>query len=395
MIDQAVGLPDLPTAPPAELTAPVGTPPPAAATRVLAIEVTATDDVGTSNQAVAPGTVRPLRVTVVNRGAATVAGVSLAVQFDKARVNPGGAWRIEGAVARVDVGSLAAGRHASVPLAVRSADLPPGGDVTARVFVDARAAGQLVASGQFAWMVRDCPGAYRAALQAVRAGALAELREAVKAMRRGDPALPLGLRFRPPVPARGAAGEPARLAAAIASRRGGDPELTRNPLNYTADRTILELDQYMSQRAIPTLCTGAGTVAAVYGKAFAPVEQRLAAIRRAAAAARTAEVASVGGTSGEGDLAERVRRAVVNAQLVPPEAESLAGPPLAVLAQARAAALKPGTRLDPAVAGALSAMEIEAWLTTAEAGANRLSGAFTATVEGIRAAHAASCTCAP
>lgn len=385
LIDQAVGLPSLPTAPPANLTVPEPAAKPAAGP--LAVEIAD----AAAGKAAAPGATRTLRLAVVNRGPSPLTRISVAVRVDGARIDPAGSWRVEGALARAEIATLAPGGRTTLPLAVRAAELPPGGQATARVLVDARSGDQPPAAGELAWAVRDCPGAYRAALLEVRAGALAETRQAMQAMRRGDAALPQGLRFMPP-PAtfRGAAGEPLRLAAAIAGKRGGDPELSRSPLDYTAERTLLELDQYMNQRATPMLCTGATVVVNAYRKAFTPVENRLALIRLLAGRARPAPP-----TDGSilADLPTRARRAVEEAKLLAPEAPA-AGPPLATLAAARAA-LPPGARLEPATLEALAAVEVEAWLSHAEAGADRMSRAFAATLDGILAAHAASCTCAP
>ncbi|KAA5602512.1 hypothetical protein [Blastochloris sulfoviridis] len=424
MIDEAVGMPSMPTAPPANLLPPgkstepgksaaSGQPAPAALPPGLAIEVVPSDASIAAGKAVAPGVTRTLRIALTNRGTVPLARIAVTAQLDGARADPSGPWRVDGALVRAEVRSLAPGARMLLPLQVRSADPGPAGQATGRVLVDARVQGQPPAGGDFAWTVRDCPGAYHAALEGLRTGALAELRRVSEAMRKGNPDLPAGgLRFRPAKPARGAAGAPIRIAASIASRRGGDPELARNPLLYTAARTILELDQYMKQRAVPTLCTGAAGVVAAYRRAFAPVERRLAAIRGAAARARsapadlgdvTAVVAAGGGTGGTGarseaspgpssldDLAARARRAAIDAGLLAPEAPA-AGSALATLAVAARA----GTQLDPAAADALSAIEVEAWLAEAEAGADRLSRAFNATLDGILAAHAANCTCGP
>ncbi|ALK10914.1 hypothetical protein [Blastochloris viridis] len=384
LIDRAVGLPSLPTAPPADLTAPEPAAAPAAPP--LAIEVTSARPA--PDKAMVPGAPRPLRIAVANRGTAPQARVKVVVRVEGARIEPGPGWRLDGTVALAEIATLAPGARTTLALTVRSAEVPAGVAAAGRALVDARAEGQPPAATEFAWTIRDCPGAYRAALLEVRAGALAEMRAALAEMRKGDPALPQGLRFLPPREAiRGAAGDPARLAAAIAGRRGGDPELSRSPLDYTAERIILELDHYMNQRAVPTLCTGASVVVNAYRKAFTPVENRLALIRTQAAKARVAE------GDAAGDLAARARRAAVDAGLVAADAPEAASP-LATLAAARAA-LSPDSRPDPAAAAALSAIEVEAWLTVAEAGASRVSRAFAATLDGILAAHDASCTCAP
>ncbi|WP_126401027.1 hypothetical protein [Blastochloris tepida] len=446
-------MPAMPTAPPANLLPPgnlpppantfeAGRPAPAAPPPGLAVEVVPGDASIAAGKAVAPGVSRTLRIALTNHGTVPLARIAVTAQLDGARAEPSGPWRVEGALVRAEVRTLAPGARVLLPLQVRSADPGPAGQATGRVLVDARIQGQPPAGDDFAWTVKDCPGAYRAALEGVRTGALVELRQASEAMRKGNPDLPSGgLSFRPAKPARGAAGMPIRIAAGVASRRGGDPELARDPLLYTAARTILELDQYMKQRAVPTLCTGAAGVVAAYRRAFTPVESRLAAIRDAAAMARSAPaaegVATTGGATtggamtGElrasdlkandvtavvstpgnagsgpaasagagsgpdsgGDLAARARRAAIDAGLLPADAPD-AGSALATLAAARAA-MRTGTRLDPAAADALSAVEVEAWLAEAEAGAERLSQAFKATLDGVLAAHDANCTCAP
>jgi hypothetical protein len=384
LIDRAVGLPQLPAAPPANL---VAAEPAVRAPSVLAVEVTGP----AAGKAAVPGATQALRIALANRGTTPLTRITVAVRVDGARIEPGGGWRLDGALARAEVAALAPGGRGVLALAVRSVEVAPGGEATARVLVDARVADQPPAAGELSWTVRDCPGAYRAALLQVRAGPLAETRQALRALRKGDAALPQGLRFLPaPATFRGAAGEPLRLAAAIATARGGDPELSRSPLDYTAERTLLELDQYMNQRAIPTLCTGAGVVVNAYRRAFTPVENRLALIRLMASRARPAPPAD--GTALD-DLATRTRHAAVEAKLLPPEAPG-ADSPLATLAAARAA-LPPGTRLEPASLEALAAVEVEAWLTLAEAGADKVSRGFAATLDGILAGHAASCTCAP
>lgn len=433
MIDEAVGMPSMPTAPPADLLPPgkssepgkysgpgkspetaksaaSGQPAAAAPPPGLAIEVVPSDASIAAGKAIEPGVARTLRIAITNHGTAPLTRIAVTAQLDGARAEQSGPWRVDGALVRAEVRSLAPGARTVLPLQVRSADPGPTGQATGRVLVDARVQGQPPAGGDFAWTVRNCPGAYHAALEGLRTGALAELRQVSEAMRKGNPDLPPGgLRFRPAKPARGAAGEPIRIAAGVAARRGGDPELARDPLLYTAARTILELDQYMKQRAVPTLCTGAAGVVAAYRRAFAPVESRLATIRGAAAKARlspvdqgdvTAVVAAGGGTGGRseassgpsslGDLAARARRAAIDAGLLSPEAPD-AGSALATLA----AAVRPGARLDPAAADALSEIEVEAWLVEAEAGADRLSRAFNATLDGILAAHDANCTCGP
>jgi hypothetical protein len=386
LIDRAVGLPSLPAAPPANLAAPE----PARPASALAVEVSGPAGLA-AGKTPPPGTAQALRVTLANRGTSPLSRITVVVQADGARIEPAGGWRIEGGLARAEIAALAPGGRGVLPLTVRPAEVPPGGEVTVRVLVDARVADQPPAAGELAWTVRDCPGAYRAALLKVRTGPLAETRQALQALRRGDAALPQGLRFMPP-PAtfRGAAGEPLRLAAAIADKRGGDPELSRSPLDYTAERTLLELDQYMNQRAVPTLCTGASVVVSAYRRAFTPVENRMALIRLMAGRARPATGAE--GAGGD-DLATRVRRAVEEAKLLAPEAPE-PGSPLAILTAARAA-MAPGTRLEPAAAEALAAVEVEAWLTHAEAGADQVSRAFAATLDGVLAAHHAACTCAP
>ena len=232
------------------------------------------------------------------------------------------------------------------------------------------------------------------------------MRRAWQTLRRGDATLPGWLSFaagRPMV--RGPAGEPLRLAAALAARRGSDPEFGRSHMAYTVDRTILELDTYLNQRAIASLCTGVPNLVKSYREAFAPAERRLDQVRqtlekvRQPAAATTAATAATAAGNGSGngdgandDLATRTRRAAIAAGLLAEDAPTDATA-LAVLVRARSAVAS-GKRATPAGADALADLEIEAWLTEGATNASRVSDAFSATLAGIQTAHDAACTCA-
>ena len=381
LIDQAVGLPSLPTAPPANLAAP--DPAAAAASSWRSRSPTPPQRTG---KAVAPGAPRTLRVAVANRGSAPLTRITVTVRVDGARIDPAGGWRLDGALARAEVATLAPGGRASLPLTVRSAEVPSGGEATARVLVDARHSGQPPAAGEFSWTVRDCPAPTAPRCSRCAPARWPTTRQAVQAMRKGDPALPQGLRFMPPPASlpgcRGRAAAAGRRHRRQARRRSGavaQPAGLHRRAHPPGARPVHEPARHPDavhrrRRGGERLSQGVHASGEPPGTDPAPGRQGPAGAARATAAPLA-------------DLATRARRAAEDAQLLPPEAPD-AGSPLATLAAARAA-LPPGARLDPAIAEALSAVEVEAWLTQAEAGADRVSRAFAATLDGILAAHAA------
>lgn len=367
--------------------------------------------VGASEAGYAPGDRARTRLAVENRGAAVLSEVRVEIELLGAVpllsvMREAADWTIDADRLRTTIATLEPGEAVEFPVIVELADGTErgarGAGGEARIRVSVPASGETVVT-EARWPIVGCADAYRDALRLIRLSEFADLRAAVEASRTSDAGLPGRLMFAR-APADSTA--PAKFAEQIARTRGVDGFFTTEDARWVSGRVIRDLDAYLGQDLYPGLCTGVAQWTAAmeaqvdrFAKRAAQTRALLAqfmpAVTEAAAAAGGGPGGEIGG---EGSGTGSHDAALLAAELLGALGAGTDGRSGAGVFAAAHAWIGSGRRgTDEAqrreIDAAFAMLERQWYLELAAARADAVAGGFAGTLEAIRAAHRATCTC--
>jgi hypothetical protein len=331
-----------------------------------------------------------ISVTVRNRGSRPVGPIALTAKADGFAPVAAQGWRVESGNLVGEIARLGAGDRVDRPLRLK-VERAPTLATKQKLTVDARVADGSKVSANAELNIADCVGAYREKLAVLRAGLLRNVRDTAEKLRGVDPSLP-GARLFPTTGARsGDIANAERLAAALAVRHGGDPQMATEWFQFIIQRWTSELTLYSNQSAAPGLCANNYYQIAGYRQGLMPITNRIESIRvaadRALAIARTAAKSE----GADETLAALTQRAI---KVAMPNGggDDVTRQPLEALAAARDSFRSDGA--DPNAAKALSLIETAAWLMEADQRGQALKHSIEQVLTAIGAAHKESCVCA-
>jgi hypothetical protein len=271
----------------------------------------------------------------------------------------------------------------------------------ARIKANVPASGETLVA-DVAWPIANCADAYHVALRKVRYEEFAAMRAALEAVGKPDASLPGGTVF--PLSrgiGRDVAGA-ARSADAFAARQGVDEYYRTEEMRWLTGRLIGDISVYLGQDRYPGLCTGAPEWTGIlekYADRFTKRVEEIAALRAATevaamplvAFAREDEPAESGNQAFGAEAAAEALLVMTGSAGV----RSVHG--AAVFEAAHGALDSAGDALAPdrrkALVEAFGALERLWYLELAERRAAAAADGFAETLQAIRSAHAATCTC--
>lgn len=363
---------------------------------------------GSPEAAYSPGDRARTRLAVENRGEAALADVRIEIELLGAApvlsaMQEAAAWTADGNRMRTTIGTLAPGQSLEFPIIVELADGTErgarGAGGEARIRVAVPASGETVVT-EARWPVANCAEAYYEALRLIRLSRFADLRAAVEASRKAEVELPGRFVFgQSPAGASAAV----KFADQIARARGLDAFFATEDAKWVSGRIIRDMDAYLGQDLYPGLCTGVAQWTAAmetHVDRFARRAAQTRALLAEFAPAAADSLAAAGGElGGEGSGTGGHDAAALAAELlssVGGEADTLAG--VGVFAAARdwigsgRHELSESRRRE--LDAAFAMLERQWYLELALDRAEGVAGGFAGTLEAIRAAHRARCTCA-
>ncbi|TCT12069.1 hypothetical protein EDC22_103384 [Tepidamorphus gemmatus] len=368
-----------------------------------------------SQASYAPGDRARTRLAVENRGAVGLSDIRIEIEFVGAvpvlsAMREAADWTAEADRLRTVIATLDPGQSVEFPVVVELADgtergaRGTGGE--ARIRVTVPASGETVVT-QARWPIVGCARAYHDALRLVRLSEFADLRAAVEASLTPDTDLPGRLIF---VRAPADSTAPAKFAGQIARTRGVDGFFTTEDARWVAGRVIRDIDAYLGQDLYPGLCTGvvqwtAAMEAQVDRFARRAAQTRalldafLPAVSDTAASIGGGLAAEIGGEiGGEGSGPGRHDAELLAAELLAAlgtRTDGLSGAGVFAAAQGwiGSGSHGLGEAERRAVDAAFAMLERQWYLEMAATRADAVADGFARTLEAIRAAHGATCTC--
>jgi hypothetical protein len=331
-----------------------------------------------------------ISVTVRNRGNRPVGPIALTAKVDGLTAVAAQGWRVESGKLVGEIARLGAGDRVERSLRLKVERAPPQASKQ-KLTVEARVADGTKVSADAELNVADCVGAYREKLAVLRSGVLQAVRDTAEKLRGLDPSLP-GARLFPSTGARsGDIANVERLAAALAVRQGGDPQMATEWFQFIIQRWTSELTLYSNQSAAPGLCANNYYQIAGYRQGLMPITNRIEAIRVAADRALVIAREAAKSEGADESLAALAQRAI---KIAMPDGggDDAARQPFEALAAARDSFR--GSGADPNAARALSLIETAAWLVQADQRGQALKHSIEQVFAAIGAAHKDSCVCA-
>jgi hypothetical protein len=337
------------------------------------------------------GATPQLSIVVRNASKRAVGPITIVVRPEGVSAVSATGWRLDGGALRADIVRVRPGERVerTVRFKVERAALTPA---SSRIRVEARASGT-AAAADTTFTIADCVGAYREKLAGLRGGLLRAVRDSTEQLRRPDATLPAARLFPATGQRTGELAAAERLAAGIASQRGGDPDITNEWFRFLIERWISEVNSYASQPANPGLCANNYYQIAGYRQGLLPISSRVETIHKAADQAAIAARQAARAESGEALLA--VARRVLDDPVPgarPAGSEPTDESALAVLVTAHRSA--PQTKRPPDLARAISLIETAAWLAEADRRGQALMRSIEAVLSFISDSHKESCVCA-
>jgi hypothetical protein len=329
-------------------------------------------------------------VTVRNRGSRPVGPIAITAKADGLAAVAAQGWRVESGNLVGEIARLGAGDRVERSLRLKVERAPPQASKQ-KLTVEARVADGNKVYGEAELTVADCVGAYREKLAVLRSGLLQNVRDTAEKLRGLDPSLP-GARLFPATGARsGDIANAERLAAALAVRHGGDPQMATEWFQFIIQRWTSELTLYSNQSAAPGLCANNYYQIAGYRQGLMPITNRIESIRVAADRALVMAREAAKSEGADETLAALAQRAIKTA-MPNGTGDDAARQPFEALAAARDLFRSNGA--DPNVARALSLIETAAWLVEADQRGQALKRSIEQVLTAIGAAHKESCVCA-
>jgi len=353
----------------------------------------------------APGSRAVARLIFENRGEAPLEKVQVQVDLIGAVpvVESAGNWKRDGNKITATLDTLSPGDSVELALVVELADgtergaRGTGGE--ARIRASVPASGETLVA-QANWPIASCADAYHAALRQIRYNEFAALRAAVDASRVAEKSLPGGTRitFKPDGGKQVASA--VRFAEGFARARGLDSYYTSKDIRWVTGRLINDIAVYLGQDRYPGLCTGVDEWTAIledYMGRFTKRADEINAYREALEPTvnELVTAASQGDVSlGNGDTDARTTAAELLSAI------GYAGTPdagVGIFVTARKAGseedgILTADRRQAATEG-FAALERLWYLDLAARKAEAVANGFTGTIEAIRNAQKATCTC--
>ena len=329
-------------------------------------------------------------VTVRNRGSRPVGPIAITAKADGLAPMAAQGWRVESGHLAGEIARLGAGERVERPLRLK-VERAPLQATKQKLTVEARVADGSKIYADAELTVADCVGAYREKLAVLRSDLLQNVRDTAEKLRGLDHSQP-GARLFPITGARsGDIANAERLAAAIAVRHGGDPQIATEWFQFIIQRWTSELTLYSTQSAAPGLCANNYYQIAGYRQGLMPITNRIESIRVAADRALVTAREAAKSEGADETLAALAQRAIKIA--MPNGAgDDAARQPFEALAAARDLFRSNGA--DPNAARALSLIETAAWLAEADQRGQALKRSIEQVLSAIGAAHKESCVCA-
>jgi hypothetical protein len=334
------------------------------------------------------GAAANLSVTIRNRTARPLGPISLSAKGEGLTPLATQGWRVDsggliGEMPRVGAGDRA---ERNLRLKIEKAPLQPSKQ---KVVVEARTPDGTRASAEAEISVADCVGAYREKLAVLRSGVLQEVRDAAENLRRSDVSLPASRIFQSTNARSGDLANAERLAAALAARRGGDPQMATEWFQFIIQRWMSELTLYSNQTAAPGLCANNYYQIAGYRQGLSPITNRIDAVHTAADRSLVIAREAAKSETTDETITVLAQRAV---KVATPDAGDTQRPTFEALAAARDALRSNGS--DPATMRTLSLVETAAWLAETDKRGQALQRAIDRVLASIAFAHKESCVCA-
>jgi hypothetical protein len=352
-----------------------------------------------------PGSRTATRLIFENRGEAPLEQVRVTVDLIGAvpAVDDAGSWKRKGNEVTTVIDTLAPGDSVELVLAVELADgtergaRGTGGE--ARIRASVPKSGETVVA-EANWPIASCADAYHDALRQVRYNEFAALRAAVDASQESDKSLPgrTELTFKPDGGKSVAAA--VRFSESFARARGLDSYYTSKDIRWVTGRLIKDIGIYLGQDRYPGLCTGVEQWTGVlqdymgrFTKRVDEIESDRTALADAVGALVTA--ASEGDVSmGSGDD-EAWETAAALLQDIGFKGTPPSG--VALFASVDKALAEDNENLTTdqrqAMSEAFAGLERLWYLNLAVKKASAVSDGFTGTLDAIRSAQKANCTC--
>ena len=356
-------------------------------TRAQQLELTVTPaGSAASGRPLPVGAMPIVRISLRNSGKKPIGPVELTARFGNLAPGKTEGWRLEDRALKTTIKEVPAITPIEREFRLR-VETAPIEVAKIKVTVEAKGQDGSVVEGVTELSVADCAGAYRGKLVALRATLSHPVRDAADEIRRSDPALPASRQF-PPTGVRG--GDHARaerLAAAFATRRGADPQMSTEWFRFLLQRWASELNAYAGQSANSGICADNYYQISGYREGLLPISKHVDATRAAAAAALEAARRE---TATDADNVEAIVRFLIKAGEIEVSQEN--GGALSALADARVALRD--RKLDADMIRKLSLAETAAWLTEADRRGQKLVQSLEQVLSTIAKAHKESCVCA-
>jgi len=352
-----------------------------------------------------PGSRAVARLLFENRGEAPLEKVRVDVTLVGAMpvAETGGVWKRNGNDIATTIDVLAPGDTVELPVTVELADgtergaRGTGGE--ARIRASVPATGETVVA-EANWPIASCADAYHAALRQVRYNQFAALQAAVDAARDTDASLPGGreIPFQPEGGKQVAAA--VRFAEGFARAKGLDSYYTSKDMRWVTGRLLHDIAVYLGQDRYPGLCTGVAEWTAIledYMGRFTKHAGELKSYRDAleptvSDLVAAASEGTVSMSSGDDEAWETAAALLAGAgyTATPPNGADIFS------------AVKGALPTDPetmtadqrqAMTEAFAALERLWYLNLAVKKASAVADGFTGTLDAIRDAQKATCTC--
>lgn len=355
----------------------------------------------------APGQRAVMRLMFENRGETQLENIRVEVSLTGAApvAHATDVWKRDGNAIRATIAVLLPGDTIELPLVVELADGTERGargtGGRARIRAGVPTSGETLVAEAY-WPIASCADAYHAALRKVRYEEFDRLRAAVDASREPDGELPGGAVIAYRAEKGGDEAAAIRFAEQIARSRGLDGYYGMDDVVWVSGRLIADIGAYLGQDRYPGLCTGVaewtGVLRDFVGRFTRRADETTSFRAGMEPAARQAVAAA--GEAGV-DQGSSVVEAWPEAAALFASIAGAGAPPqgVAIFAAAGDAIDAAGDTLPAerraALKKAFGSLERLWYLELAEGRAKAVAEGFTGTLDAIRNAHAATCTCAP